>query len=253
MTILPQFLLTTIVLYGALLAEFLSEWFYANLLGRCSNHLLVKLAEHLDFQPIEAACAVYRHRSGPGAPATYPVGVLVRCLLVGYLYGLSLRELEQRLYADMLVRWFVGLSAFGEVPDHSTLERFEQWVRAHQPRIYLDTVLKQIDAMFPHSRQLNQVGDTYALLANAAEEDLAPRLRHTVRGLLQAAVASMPDLLSPTVSGVAWHELFGPPKERLVFFLDEQQRQQRIQQVVLAAQDLQRRFTSALQPYSNQS
>jgi hypothetical protein len=253
MPILPQFLPTILALYWSLLTEILSEYCYARLLERCPNQLLVKLAKHLDFQPVEAACAAARHSSGAGAPVTFSVAILVRCLLVKYLYDLSLRELEQRLYSDLLVRWFVGLPLFGEVPDHSTLERFEQWVRDQHPRLYLDTVLKQIDAMFPHSRQLNQVGDTYAMLANAAEEDLILRLRHTVRGLLEAAVPSMPDLLSPTVSRVAWHALFGPPQERPVFFLDKPQRQQRLEAVVLAAHDLHWRFTTALQPYASQS
>jgi hypothetical protein len=253
MPILTQFLRTFLIFYWSQLTDFFSECLFAGLQERCHCHLLVKLAECLDFRPIEAVCAPYHHQIGPGAPASYPVSVLVRCLLVGYLYCLSLRELEQRLYTDMLVRWFVGLSVFGEVPDHSTLERFEQWVRDHHPRIFHDTVLKQIDEKFPQSRQFNQVGDTYAMLANAAEEDLVPRLRHTVRCLLEAARQSMPELLSPTVSDVAWHALFGPPKEPLVFFLDEQQRRQRIETVALAAQDLHRRFTIVLQACPSQS
>jgi hypothetical protein len=129
--------------------------------------LLVKLANHLDFDPVEIACASYRHSDGPDTQTFYPVSILVRCLLVEYLYGLSLRQLEQRLHSDLLVRWFVGLPAFGDVPTYSTLERFELWVSQHQRRIYQDTVLKQIDAFFPQSRKLSQIGDTYATPALA--------------------------------------------------------------------------------------
>lgn len=253
MPILPQILITFVMLYWSLLTEFFSECFFASLLERCHNHLLVKLARHLDFQPIETACAAYRHQDGPGRRPTYSVSVLVRSLLVGYLYTLSLRELEQRLYSDMVVRWFVGLSAFGDVPDHCTLERFEFWVRDHHPRIYSDTILKQIDALFPNSHKLNQVGDTYALIANAAEEELTTRLRHTVRCLLAEAVQSMPDLLTPTVSRFAWHELFGAPKEKPAFCLSKVERRQRLETVILAAHELQQRFTTTLQNCSSQA
>jgi hypothetical protein len=179
--------------------------------------------------------------------------MLVRCLLVMYLYDLSYRQLEQRLYSDMLVRWFVGLSAFGDVPDHCTLERFELWVKGHHPRIYFDTVLKQIDAMFPNSHKLNQVGDTYAMIANAAEEDLTNRLRHTARCLLAEAVQRMPDLLTPTVSGFAWHTLFGIPKEKPVFCLNKAERRGRLDTVVLAAHELQQRFATSLQNCPSQA
>jgi hypothetical protein len=237
---------------NAFLNQLIGEWLYADLLRRCHNHLLVKLANQLDFGPIETACASYRHMRGPGTQSYYPVAVLVRCLLVGTLYDLSLRQLEQRLHADLLVRWFVGLPMFGEVPSYCTLERFEQWVSKHQRRIYQDSVLKQIDGYFPESRNLNQIGDTYAMIAQAAEEELIRRLRHTVECLLREAVESMPTQLAPTVSRFAWHELFGVPREKLGCLLDKKQRQQRIQEVVLAANDLEQRFTATLRGFSSQ-
>lgn len=216
----------------------------ADLLKRCDNHLLVKLAKHLDFSAIEKACAGYRHSSGPGTQTFYPVPVLARSLLVGYLYELSLRQLEQRLHSDLLVRWFMGLPAFGDVPTYCTLERFELWVSQHQRRIYQDTVLKQIDEFFPQSRKLNQIGDTYAMIANAAEEELITRLRHTTVCLLREAVETMSTPLAPTVSGFAWHKLFGVPKEKLGCLLDKKERHHRIEAVVFAAQELHQRFTA---------
>jgi hypothetical protein len=259
MPILTQLLPLLLALFASnaisahtFLNQLFGECLYADLLKRCDNHLLVKLSRHLDFAPIEKACASYRHSSGPGTQTFYSVPILARCLLVGYLENLSLRQLEQRLHSDLLVRWFVGLPAFGDVPTYSTLERFEQWVSKHRRRIYQDTVIKQIDEFFPHSHKLNQIGDTYAMLANAAEEDLSARLRHATLCLLREAVTVMPTPLAPTVSGFAWHKLFGAPKERPVFLLDKAKRQQRIEAVVLAAQELHQRFMTTLQTYSNQ-
>lgn len=213
--------------------------------------MLVKLDSYLDFEPIEKACTSYRHSSGPGTQSYYPVSILVRALLVGYLYDLSLRQLEQRLHSDLLVRWFVGLSAFGDVPTYCTLERFEQWVSKYHRRIYQDTIIKQIDEVFPQSRQRNQIGDTYAMIANAAEEDLVTRLRHTVNCLLRESVENMPSQLAPTVSCFSWHKLFGAPREKLGCLLNKKERQRRIEEVVLAACDLQQRFNITLQAYPN--
>jgi hypothetical protein len=259
MPILTQLLPLLIALFASnavsastFLNQIFGECLYADLLKRCDNHLLVKLAKHLDFAPIEKACASYRHSSGPGTQTFYPVPVLARCLLVGYLEGLSLRQLEQRLHSDLLVRWFVGLPAFGDVPTYSTLERFEQWVSQHQRRIYQDSVLRQIDEFFPQSRKLSQIGDTYAMIANAAEEELITRLRHTVTCLLRESVEAMSMPLAPTVSGFAWHKLFGAPKEKLGCLLDKKERHQRIEAVVCAAQELRQRFTATLHAYSNQ-
>jgi hypothetical protein len=258
MSILTQILplLTALFASNAISAEtflnqIIGEFLIADLLKRCHNHLLVKLADHLDFGPIEKACASYRHDSGPGTQSFYPVALLARCLLIGYLYGLSLRQLEQRLHSDMLARWFVGLPMFGDVPTYCTLERFEQWVSKNRRRIYQDTILKQIDEAFPQSSQRTQIGDTYAMIAYAAEEDLITRLRHTTNCLLRESVENMPTQLAPTVSRFAWHKLFGAPREKLGCLLDKKERQRRIEEVVLAADDLRQRFNITLQAYPN--
>jgi hypothetical protein len=51
-------------------------------------------------------------------------------------------------------------------------------------------VLRQIDQDLPAERQQPQIGDTYALRANAAQETLITRVRHTCRNLLGALAAA---------------------------------------------------------------
>ncbi|MBV5267817.1 MAG: transposase, partial [Burkholderiaceae bacterium] len=259
MTILTQILPLLLALFVSktisasdFLNQVFGECLYADLLMRCDNHLLVKLANHLDFSPLEKACTSYRHCCGPGTQTFYPVSILTRCLLVGYLYNLSLRQLEQRLHSDLIVRWFVGLPAFGDVPTYSTLERFEQWVCKHQRRIYQDSLLKQIDDFFPQSRKLNQIGDTYAMIANAAEEELISRLRHTADCLLREAKQLKPDHLRLSLAGYAWLNLLGAPNDKQAYLLTKKERQQRIEEVVLAAQELHQRFCISLQAFPSQ-
>ena len=237
MSIIPDLVLAIVKTYLAELLVWLSDQTYTELLKRDPDHLLIKLAQHLNFGPLEMACAAYHHATGPGVNPTHPVPRLVRALLVGSLYHWSLRELEWHIRFNLVVKWFVGYPIFALGPDHSTLERFELWVCFKQHRAYFDEILCQIDADFPDQRQAVQIGDTYALCANAAKESLVPLIRHTCRRLLAAlrkadaarelAVRTQLDLTA----------LWGAKDEPSEFRLMPTERACRLQRTVLAAQD----------------
>ncbi len=58
-----------------------------------------------------------------GRPGIDPV-VLVKYLLVGYLYGIeSERRIEQEIQVNMAYQWFLGLDLGDRVPDHSTISQ----------------------------------------------------------------------------------------------------------------------------------
>jgi IS5 family transposase len=65
-----------------------------------------------------------RLRDGGPGRAAWPPLVLFKALLVGALYGLSERELEEALGDRLSFRRFVGLGLEESVPDHSVLNRF---------------------------------------------------------------------------------------------------------------------------------
>lgn len=235
MSILPDFLRPLVQPYLQPLLYWLSEQIYTQLFQRDLNHLLGRLKRHLDFKPLEAACAAFHHASGPGAPPTHPVPQLVRALLVKYLFDWSLRELEGQLRFNLVVKWFVGYALFERGPDHTTLERFEQWVAAHHPRLFFDTVLRQIDADFPDRRMRPQVGDTFALRANAAKESLMTLLRHTCRRLLTEFQTVTPARALAVQPQLNRRALFGASDELAEVFLPEAQRQALLQTVVIHA------------------
>ena len=108
MAIIPDFALAVVKIYFAQLLLWLSDQTYLTLLRRDPDHLLVKLVDQLNFAPLEAACADYHHRNGPGTTPTHPVPRLVRALLVGYLFHWSLRDLEWQIRFNLVVKWFVG-------------------------------------------------------------------------------------------------------------------------------------------------
>ena len=199
--------------------------------------MLIQLSQHLNFGTLETACAAYHHATGPGVTPTHPVPRLVRALLVGSLYHWSLRELEWHIRFNLLVKWFVGYPIYAPGPDHSTLERFELWVCFKQHRTYFDEILGQIDADLPDQRQAVQIGDTYALCANATKESLLQLIRHACRQLL-AALRKADTARELTVRNqLNLVALWGSKEEPSEFHLTPAERALRLQRTVLAAQD----------------
>ncbi len=84
------------------------------------EHFLRKLENAVDFSFIyDEVRDLYCPDNG--RPGIDPV-VLVKYLLVGYLYGIeSERRIEQEIQVNMAYRWFLGLDLDDRVPDHSTI------------------------------------------------------------------------------------------------------------------------------------
>ncbi len=89
------------------------------------NHFLRKLEAALDLSFIyEETHKLYSHRYG--RPPIDPV-ILVKYLLVGYLYGIpSERQIEQRIQTDVALRWYLGVDLLKRVPDHSTISQLRR-------------------------------------------------------------------------------------------------------------------------------
>ncbi len=89
------------------------------------GHFLRKLEATLDLSFVREETA---HLYSPkyGRPPIDPV-MLVKYLLVGYLYGIpSERQIEQRIQTDVALRWYLGLDLFDRVPDHSTISQLRR-------------------------------------------------------------------------------------------------------------------------------
>jgi transposase len=82
------------------------------------NHLLRLIDRHVSFDFVRTKLkASY---SDTGRPSIDPE-LLLRMLLVGYLYGVtSERKLVEELRMHLAWRWFTGLGFDQEIPHHST-------------------------------------------------------------------------------------------------------------------------------------
>lgn len=159
-----------------------SEQIYHQLFERHADDPLSQLANHLSFDEIIYQCREYSHTAG----VTHPIGRLVKVLFVKHLYNWSLRTTEREVQFDLRVKWFCGYAVHEAAPDHTTIGRFENWVVEKVPRSYFDSILKQVDEAFPSQRQKIQRGDSFAMVADAARENLIELLRHSGRSLLRA-------------------------------------------------------------------
>ena len=89
------------------------------------GHFLRQLEAALDLSFVyEETAHLYSKKYG--RPPIDPV-VLVKYLLVGFLYGIpSERQIEQRLETDIALRWYLGLDFFDRAPDHSTISQLRR-------------------------------------------------------------------------------------------------------------------------------
>jgi transposase len=86
-----------------------------------ANHFLRKLEELVPWDRFTRKLVKrYRGKARQGLPP-YDPAVLLKMLLVAYLYNLSERQTEVVASDSLSIKWFLGLGADEAPPDHSTL------------------------------------------------------------------------------------------------------------------------------------
>ena len=85
------------------------------------THLLRLIDKHVSFDFVRQQ--LKHSYSEMGRPSIDPE-LLLRILLIGYLYGISSeRKLVEELRMHLAWRWFTGLGFDQEIPHHSTFPR----------------------------------------------------------------------------------------------------------------------------------
>ncbi|MFZ1006801.1 MAG: transposase, partial [Candidatus Sulfotelmatobacter sp.] len=86
------------------------------------HHLLRLIDQHISFEFVRQQ--LKDSYSETGRPSIDPELLLLRILLIGYLYGItSERKLVEELRMHLAWRWFIGLSFDQEIPHHSTFSK----------------------------------------------------------------------------------------------------------------------------------
>ena len=109
-----------------------------------ANHLLRKIARHIDFEFIRSATQ-HLYCADNGRPALDPV-VLFKILFIGYLFGVrSERQLMREIQVNVAYRWFLDMSLTEKVPDASTLSqnRRRRFAETDIEQVIFDDIVEQ--------------------------------------------------------------------------------------------------------------
>ena len=139
-----------------------------------SDHLLRMIDGHVDFSFVREQLKDFY--SSTGRPSIDPE-VLLRLLLVGYLYGItSERRLMDEVRMHLAYRWFTRLGFDQEIPDHSTFSK-NRHGRFRQSgvfrKVFEEIVHRCLEAGFVEGR--NVAVDGTLVGANASQQSRVPR------------------------------------------------------------------------------
>jgi IS5 family transposase len=114
------------------------------------DHFLVKLNQVIDWDAFtEILLPAYAGQAETGRPP-YPPVVILKMLVITYLYRFSERQVEEATNFNLAIKEFVGLAVDERAPDHSTLSEFNRRLRASggwsQLQAIGDSVLRQAQA-----------------------------------------------------------------------------------------------------------
>jgi len=141
-----------------------------------ADHLLRMIDGHVDFSFVREQ--LKDSYSLTGRPSIDPE-VLLRLLLVGYLYGItSERRLMDEVRMHLAYRWFTRLGFDQEIPDHSTFSknRHGRFRRSGVFRkVFEEIVRRCLEAGFVEGR--NVAVDGTLVGANASQQSRVPRER----------------------------------------------------------------------------
>src|SRR5438876_683750 len=138
------------------------------------NHLLRLIDRHVNLEFIRQQ--LKDSYSGTGRPSIDPE-LLLRILLLGYLYGISSeRRLVEELRMHLAWRWFTGLGFDQEVPHHSTFSK-NRHGRFKESKLFqplFEQIVKQcVEVGLVQGKHLSVEGSFVE--ANASKESRIPR------------------------------------------------------------------------------
>jgi transposase len=138
------------------------------------NHLLRLIDKHISFEFVRQQ--LKDRYSEMGRPSVDPE-LLLRILLIGYLYGItSERKLVEELRMHLAWRWFTGLGFDQEIPHHSTFSK-NRHGRFQKSKLFeelFEQIVKQcVEVGLVQGKHLSVDGSFVE--ANAAKESRIPR------------------------------------------------------------------------------
>jgi len=105
------------------LGSFHGDFLYEQAVSK--GHFLRKLTEVVDWSRFTKELLRYYRGRGEVGQAPYDPALILKMLLLSYLFNISERQVEEVINDSLSAKWFVGLAANEAAPDHATLTLFK--------------------------------------------------------------------------------------------------------------------------------
>lgn len=109
-----------------------------------SQHFFVKLAAAIDWSVFTRKLMRMYKGGGEYGPPPYDPALILRMLLVSYLYNISERQTEEFTRYFLPAKYFVGLGVDQLPPDHSSLTVFKDRLLKHSGRKAVESLFDEI-------------------------------------------------------------------------------------------------------------
>ena len=122
--------------------SFFGEWLYDRVVPQ--DHFLRQLDAIIPWQRFtDQLLRFYSGGALYGRPP-YDPAVMLKMLLIAYMYNLSERATEQQINDSLSMKWFLGLAVDEPAPHHSTVSKFRQRLIENDKEKALETMLSTI-------------------------------------------------------------------------------------------------------------
>ena len=125
--------------------SFFGRWVYDRIVQR--DHFLMQLDGIIPWPRFAKKLVRYYQGKARYGPAPYNPVLILKMLLLSYLYDVSERETEDLVNFNLVAKCFAGLAVDEPAPDHSTLSLFRSRLVANRKTDAFEMLLKEIIAI----------------------------------------------------------------------------------------------------------
>jgi len=108
------------------------------------EHFLRKLNEVVDWRPFTQKLLRYYKGGGEYGPPPYEPALVLKMLLISYLYDMSERQTEDLVNFYLPAKYFVGLGVDEAAPDHATLTLFKNRLLARKGEKVFESLFESV-------------------------------------------------------------------------------------------------------------
>jgi len=122
--------------------SFFGEWVYDRVVPQ--GHFLRKLDALVPWERFTDQLLQYYGGGAMYGRPPYDPAMMLKMLLIAYLYNLSERAAEQQINDSLSMKWFLGLAIDESAPHHSTVCKFRQRLIENEKEKALEKMLSSI-------------------------------------------------------------------------------------------------------------